>query len=142
MGDIGVTIVSLWYDPHMNQITHEDGRVLDDISHLITHRELAHLKKVGGTKYLESDEDDILYELIAPIPGDEMDIDVFYYDIENNVMTDSYGETMFNIFAYITPNDLKIFKMKKQDMKVYGRDGQIIELVYPIDDEPDYTYYF
>lgn len=55
----------------------------------------------------------------------------YYYDDERNVMIDEDGTEIFNIFEIIPPNMLYLFKTKKQDMFVYGVDGQYVELVYP-----------
>ena len=56
----------------------------------------------------------------------------YYYDDERNVMIDEDGTEIFNIFEIISPNMLYLFKTKKQDMFVYGVDGQYVELVYPL----------
>jgi hypothetical protein len=125
----GVEIISLYYGPNNNTITHQDGRIIYDLSNLISHVDLEFLKKVGGTQYINSDDGETVYEIVAPIP-DEVEVLTFYYDKKHNVMMNTEGYVMFNIFAYIRPNDLYMFKKNKDDMRLYGRDGQIVELIY------------
>lgn len=133
MMDGGYPVVLLEYDPNCNTITHEDGRVIDDVSNLISHEELSYLKQVGGTKYIKSDEDGVIYELTAPIPEDDYAV-TFSYNKKRNVMLDDEGYVMFNIFAYISPQDLMLFKEKKEDMCIYGVHGRLVELIYNVDE--------
>lgn len=55
---------------------------------------------------------------------------VFHYDSEYNVMRDRNEYIIFNIFKYITPNDLFLFKEEQQNKIVYGRSGERITLIY------------
>lgn len=136
----GVITISIYYDRYKNNMVHEDGRVLDNILHLISYKDLEDLKRVGGVKYVHSDEDDVLYEISSEIPDDEI---ILYYDVDENVMLDGYGYIMFNVFSLIYPHDLILFKKKKKDMKFYGRNGKIIQLLYPIENiEGGYDYNF
>lgn len=55
-----------------------------------------------------------------------------YYDDKNNVMIDADGFPIFNIFDYITPNELFMFKRNKETTMVLSTSGEaFIELVYP-----------
>jgi hypothetical protein len=55
---------------------------------------------------------------------------VLHYDAEENVMRDMNEYIIFNIFKYITPNDLFMFKKNKQNMITYGRSGEKVTLLY------------
>jgi tRNA(Ile)-lysidine synthase TilS/MesJ len=123
-----MVIVNLYYDPHDNTITHEDGRILNDLSNLISDKELLELKRLGGVKYIESPCNDITYELDFPIPDEIM---TFYYEPEQNIICDDDGFIMFNVFQFITPQQLLLFKHKKDDMRVIGKNGETIDLLYP-----------
>jgi hypothetical protein len=46
-------------------------------------------------------------------------------------MFDECGFEVVDVFRYITPNMLYLFKTKKEYMAVYGVDGQVVELFYP-----------
>jgi hypothetical protein len=59
----------------------------------------------------------------------------YYYNEEKNIMIDEDGQEIFNIFSIITPNALYLFKENKEDMFVYGIHGELVELVYPYDEE-------
>lgn len=62
---------------------------------------------------------------------DHINMPVLYYDKESNTMFDADGVTIFEIFRYITPSTLRLFKEKKTWMVVRGVSGDPIELVYP-----------
>lgn len=53
-----------------------------------------------------------------------------YYDEEKNVMIDCDGFMLFDIFDLITPNDLFLFKSKKEDMLIRGK-RHLVELIWP-----------
>lgn len=55
----------------------------------------------------------------------------FYYDRDENYLFDEFGNVVFNIYNYITPNDFMLFKVKQKDMIVRTRRGLDIELLYP-----------
>lgn len=55
----------------------------------------------------------------------------FYYDIDENYLFDEFGNVVYNIYNYITPNDFMLFKVKQEDMIVRTRRGLDIELLYP-----------
>jgi len=58
-----------------------------------------------------------------------------YYDKEQNCMIDECGFPILMLFPTITPNDYFIFKAFKQDMVVYNKWGQRVELYYPNEEE-------
>lgn len=60
---------------------------------------------------------------------DDSDV-TLYYDKDKNVMMDDAGFVVFDIFHIISPNTLYLFKTKKEDMFVYGTDGQPVVLIY------------
>lgn len=53
-----------------------------------------------------------------------------YYNKDTNTITDDMGDLVFNIFDYVTPNELLIFKLKRQDILANSRYGQLVELIY------------
>jgi len=55
---------------------------------------------------------------------------VFHYDAEQNVMRDMNEYIIFNIFKFITPSDLYLFKKNKENMISLGRDGKRVTLLY------------
>jgi hypothetical protein len=57
-----------------------------------------------------------------------------YYNIERNIMEDEGGYEIPNLFSIISPNAFYLFRKKKEDMVVYGVNGRIIELLYPVYD--------
>lgn len=59
----------------------------------------------------------------------------YSYDREKNVMVDEGGFIIFNIFSIITPNILYLFKKEQQNMVVPDINGDLVELVYPYDEE-------
>jgi hypothetical protein len=121
-------IYSIYYNPNENAFEDEDGDTIDIISNIISVTALAEFKEIGGIYYFDSVDEDIRYEVVFPIN----DLDrTLYYDVEANLMYDECGKEMFNIFSLIRPNDLYLFKKNKETMEVYGRNGGLIELVWP-----------
>lgn len=55
---------------------------------------------------------------------------VLHYDSEENVMRDTNGHIIFNIFKYITPNELLLFKQNRKTMFVSGKSGKKVTLLY------------
>jgi len=55
---------------------------------------------------------------------------VLHYDSLENVMRDRNEYIIFNIFKYITPNDLYLFKKNKENMITFGKNGKNITLIY------------
>ncbi len=66
------------------------------------------------------------------------DVYTLYYDMTTNMMVNENGFEVFNVFSVITPNTLMLFKARQKDMIVRGVTGQLIELVWPDEEEdPD-----
>ena len=55
----------------------------------------------------------------------------FYYDRDENYLFDEFGNVVYNIYNYITPNDFLLFVTHQEDMIVRTRRGLDIELLYP-----------
>lgn len=55
---------------------------------------------------------------------------VFSYDPEENVIRDINGYIRFNMFRFITPNQLYLFKKNKENAIVFGNSGDKITLLY------------
>jgi hypothetical protein len=68
----------------------------------------------------------------------EEDIGLFY-NLDDNIFTDEDGFEVVDIFSIIHPNFVYLFKTKKEDMVVYGVDGQIVELFYPDPEDKIYS---
>ena len=62
-------------------------------------------------------------------------IEQYYYDRENNWFIDAGGFVVFNIFLIITPVTLFVFKHQKEYMLVTSMTGELVELIWPDDDE-------
>lgn len=71
---------------------------------------------------------------------DELDIVSLFYDIKNNKFVDEGGYIIWDIFKYITPNDLYLFRKNKECMFVpyQTAKGWICELYYPSEGDKDY----
>lgn len=66
------------------------------------------------------------------------DIIHVYYHEEQNQFIDEDGYIIPNIHDLIPPNMIFLFKKKKDDMFIYGKHGELIEMIY---EEPyDYLY--
>lgn len=55
---------------------------------------------------------------------------VLQYDAKENVMRDMNEYIIFNIFKYITPNELYLFKRNRETMIVAGQSGTRVTLLY------------
>lgn len=66
---------------------------------------------------------------------DELDIVCLFYDEISRKFIDENGVMIWDIFRYITPNDLYLFRQKKECMVIPWRTspGWLIELYYPVD---------
>lgn len=58
----------------------------------------------------------------------EEDIITLYYDYQNNIMVDEGGFIIHDIFRFITPSELSLFKKDQEWMLIRN-----IELVWPED---------
>lgn len=54
---------------------------------------------------------------------------LFYYE-EDNYFVDEYGNVIYNIFSYISPSQLFLFKKGRTYMCVATPNGEIIELYH------------
>lgn len=64
---------------------------------------------------------------------DRLRIVRFYYDEKNNVMMDENGFVMHDIYRYVSPTDILVFKNQNNNMMLDGRSGDVVELVYSLD---------
>jgi hypothetical protein len=74
-----------------------------------------------------------MYNLLAvdvPLAYDEHDDYVLEYDARNNYFTDEDGCIICNIFRFVSPNDLYLFKSKRKNMVVRDSFGKKIHLVW------------
>lgn len=55
---------------------------------------------------------------------------VLHYDADLNVMRDKNEYIIFNIFKFITPKELYLFKKNKEDMVALGYNGNRVTLLY------------
>ncbi len=60
-----------------------------------------------------------------------------YYDKEQNLFTDEDGYIIYHIFGIVTPNDIYLFKLHKEYMLLKGVHGEMVELIWPDDDEEE-----
>lgn len=64
------------------------------------------------------------------------DLFPLYYDVEDNMFYQEGGWITYDIFTYITPQELMIFKNRKEDMCIQNpRHGFLIGLMYPYGEE-------
>ena len=65
--------------------------------------------------------------------GDELDVVSFFYDVWANVFMDDDGYIVWDLFNYITPNDLYLFRRNKVTIIVFHRTilNRACELYYP-----------
>lgn len=72
-------------------------------------------------------------------PDDDLELDRvgLFYNKEKNLFEDEGGFIVWDIFNWITPNDLYLFKHYKEDMLVQHQfiKGLYCELYYPCDFE-------
>jgi hypothetical protein len=61
-----------------------------------------------------------------------------FYDKTENIFIDYNGNPVFNIFDFINPNTLLLFRQNKEYMLVEDKRDLLVELFYPEEDE----YYF
>lgn len=53
-----------------------------------------------------------------------------YYEPDERIITDEFGDEVPNIYDYITPNDLFLWMHKKDDMIIQGVSKENVELIY------------
>ena len=57
-----------------------------------------------------------------------------YYEPDTKIVSDEFGDVVYNIFDYITPNMFYLWIQKKEDMEFIGLSGEVIELIYLTDE--------
>jgi hypothetical protein len=73
--------------------------------------------------------------------GDFFTVTQLQYDIDQNIFIDCGGYIVYNIFEYITPSDLMLFKHRKEYMLVERRCGGFVELIWPDDEDGEWSGY-
>lgn len=64
-------------------------------------------------------------------PG-SYEIITFYYYVEDNRFVNGDGESVYDIFRYISPNRLRIFKEQGEALYIRDeRNGLVYEFLYP-----------
>lgn len=56
---------------------------------------------------------------------------VMFYDYENNYFIDENGFIIYELFKYITPNELLQFKQTNEDLFLLRPNGDYIEMIAP-----------
>jgi len=56
---------------------------------------------------------------------------VMFYDYENNYFIDENGFIIYELFRYITPNELLLFKQTNEDLFLLRPNGDYIEMIAP-----------
>lgn len=56
---------------------------------------------------------------------------VMFYDYENNYFIDENGFIIYELFRYITPNELLQFKQTNEDLFLLRPNGDYIEMIAP-----------
>jgi len=125
---MGYEVMYIYYDDNANVFRDEFGIEEYDISDIMPSDEIARYKKVGGTYYSKTSTPGEMFEIEFPIREPSRSL---YYDVDENVMLDEYGDVMFNIFSLVHPNDLLLFKKGKKDRFVNGLLDSPVLLVYP-----------
>ena len=124
----GIEVRTIFYDHRENIMTYFTGEGADEVvSKLLSRDEIQRLKVVGGVRYVT--RGNIVYEIDFGIPED-YDSTTLYYDPKFNMFQDDDGWTMYNIFSLVTPQQVMVFKNKKEDMIVYGKNKTYVELIY------------
>jgi len=59
-----------------------------------------------------------------------MDARIIYYNEDSNLYTDECGFAIYNIHREVSPNMVYLFRSKRDDIIVYGVEGDRIELIY------------
>jgi hypothetical protein len=75
------------------------------------------------------------------VSPDELDVFSFFYYPDQNVFKDYDGYIIWDLFNYITPNDLYLFRRTETTMFIKHKklDNTIIEIYYPAKSE---SYYY
>jgi hypothetical protein len=115
----------IYYDDNTNMFKDEYGTTETTVVDIMTYDDMMHYKKVGGI--YRHDLGGVMYVIDFPVNNDRR---LFMYDSIANVIYDEGGAIVFNIFSIITPNELYIFKLKKESIVLDMIDGGLVELQY------------
>lgn len=128
--------IDLWYDPNTNSLNTDDGVDLYEVIVKLMDKDiLANAKVIGGIEFVEDRKGDVRYEINFPFPPVDTLFYTFHYDVNDNTFVDYEGYPMFNLFEFLTPNQIALFKHTKKDTVFDGLFGRRVELVYGI---PEY----
>lgn len=66
-----------------------------------------------------------------------VEVKSFYYDEEDNIMIDEYGNVFYDIFRLISPSKFFLYKLKRGTYYIpaKGRDDVVYEFVFPLINE-------
>lgn len=67
------------------------------------------------------------------MPAGVYEIFTIYYDPEFNLFEDENGEIVYDIFNYLSPNELMLLKEKRGTIYKNGPIGVMYEIVAPLD---------
>ena len=125
--DFNKEYTTIYYNDNDNTFKDDyDADYEYDILSIMENDQIIYYKRVGGIVYSQVDDEE--FEIVFPIRDQDRTL---YYDIEANVIYDEHGINLFNIFSVITPNDLYLFKKKKETIEVRGTNGRMVELIWP-----------
>ena len=134
---MAIEVYRLEYDPHTNMVTDDVGDIdYKNIIEMIGERRLESLKSFGGMEVIKDVEPGVWYQIEFPIP-DDLDIVTLYYDPDQNLFEDEFGFVMYNIFAFISPTELMMFKDAGEDMRFHGLNRRTVELIYRLDSDEE-----
>lgn len=54
-----------------------------------------------------------------------------FYDTERNYFVDEYGWPVYDIFKYMTPNQLLLFKHNQRSIRILADNHTVYEIVHP-----------
>lgn len=57
-----------------------------------------------------------------------------YYEPDTKVVSDEFGDIVYNIYDYITPNMFYLWTQSREDREFIGLSGETIELIYLTDE--------
>lgn len=56
---------------------------------------------------------------------------VLFYIHDQNYFVDEMGQPVYNLFDYITPGELQVFKSEWEDMFILRADKSYVEIIAP-----------
>lgn len=118
------SVLTIYYDRNSNTFE-DDFNSNIDVYKLMSKKGIVKYKQIGGTYY--TNKSGIVYEIEFPI--DDLN-KTLSYDSNLNMIFDEYGHIVYNIFHFVSPIMLSIFKQRKEKMIVNGKNGGFVELIY------------